>query len=190
MPNQFNDAIEELRHSFERFKEKQSDNLQSISDRLDRIETRSNRASMGGGMTFNSSESSTQKEHRKAFQQWVTRGRDEDGLLDLQQKAMSIGVGADGGFAVPTAIDAQIEKLLRDISPIRQIARMVPVGTSDYKKLVNTGGLTSGWVSETDARPETDTPQFAEVIPPIGEIYCNPSITQHALDDVFFDAEG
>ncbi|MCG8094899.1 MAG: phage major capsid protein [Candidatus Thiodiazotropha endolucinida] len=66
---------------------------------------------------------------------------------------------------------------------------MVPVGTSDYKKLVNTGGLTSGWVSETAARPETNTPQLAEVIPPIGEIYCNPSITQHALDDVFFDAE-
>ncbi|MEW8291904.1 MAG: phage major capsid protein [Candidatus Thiodiazotropha endolucinida] len=189
MSNQFSEVIEELGHGFEQFKAKHSDDLRSISDRLDQIETRSNRTAMGGGLTFDSNETSVPKEHRTAFRHWITRGRNEDGLLDLQQKTMSIGIDADGGFAVPTAIDNQIEKLLRDISPIRQIARVVQTGTSDYKKLVNTGGLTSGWVGETDARPETDTPQLAEVIPPIGEIYCNPSITQHALDDVFFDAE-
>ncbi|MEW8199446.1 MAG: phage major capsid protein [Candidatus Thiodiazotropha endolucinida] len=119
----------------------------------------------------------------------MTRGWNEDGLLDLQQKTMSIEIDADGGFAQPTAIDNKIEKLLRDISPIRQIARVVQTGTSDYKKLVYTGGLTSGWVGETDARPETDTPQLAEIIPSIGETYCSLSVTQHALEDVFFDTE-
>ncbi|MEW8525527.1 MAG: phage major capsid protein [Candidatus Thiodiazotropha endolucinida] len=189
MPTQLNDVIQDLGHSFEEFKQHQNDKLLTISERIERMETRSNRNSQLGGFSFSDSESGAAKEHRHAFSQWIKRGRDEDGLLDLQQKAMSIAVGADGGFAVPTAIDSQIEKLLRDISPIRQIARLVQVGTSDYKKLVNTGGLTSGWVGETDARPETDTPQLAEVVPPIGEIYCNPSITQHALDDIFFDAE-
>ncbi|MBV2120512.1 MAG: phage major capsid protein [Candidatus Thiodiazotropha sp. (ex Ctena orbiculata)] len=185
MPSQISSVIEDLGQGFEEFKRKQNDKLQLITDRIDQMETRANRpgVSMGGGL------SGDVIEHQNAFSQWVKSGRNEDNLLDLQQKAMSVGVGADGGFAVPTAIDKQIEKLLRSISPIRQIARVVPVGTSDYKKLVNTGGLTSGWVSETAARPETNTPQLAEVIPPIGEIYCNPSITQHALDDVFFDAE-
>ncbi|MFI0459605.1 MAG: phage major capsid protein, partial [Candidatus Thiodiazotropha endolucinida] len=161
-----------------------TEKLADLEARLEQTETRQNRAGLGMG-----SESPDVKEHRAAFSQWAKRGRNEDSLLDLQQKAMSIGVNADGGFAVPTAIDNQIEKLLRDISPIRQVARVVQVGTSDYKKLVNTGGINSGWVGETDARPETDTSQLAEVIPPIGEIYCNPSATQHALDDVFFDAE-
>lgn len=189
MPDQLKEVIHDLGHSFKEFKTNQSDKIRSISDRIERLETQSSRSTMGGGLSFNSSESTTQKEHRTAFRKWITRGQGEENLLDLQQKAISIGVGADGGFAVPTAIDSDIEKLLRDRSPIRQIARAVAVGTSDYKKLVNTGGLTSGWVGETDARPETNTPQLAEVIPPIGEIYCNPSITQHALDDVFFNAE-
>ncbi|MES9842734.1 MAG: phage major capsid protein [Candidatus Thiodiazotropha endolucinida] len=162
-----------------------TEKLADLEARLEQTETRQNRAGLGMG-----NESPDVKEHRAAFSQWAKRGRNEDSLLDLQQKAMSIGVNADGGFAVPTAIDNQIEKLLREISPIRQVARVVQVGTSDYKKLVNTGGINSGWVGETDARPETDTSQLAEVIPPIGEIYCNPSATQHALDDVFFDAEG
>lgn len=189
MPTQLKEVIHDLGHSFEEFKTNQFDQLRSINDRIETLENRSSRSTIGGGLSFNSGVSSVQKEHRSAFRNWIVRGRDEDGLIDLQQKAMSIGVNADGGFALPTAIDGEIEKLLRDRSPIRQIARVVAVGTSDYKKLVNIGGLISGWVGETDARPETNTPQFAEVIPPIGEIYCNPSITQHALDDVFFNAE-
>ncbi|ODC01222.1 hypothetical protein A3197_01685 [Candidatus Thiodiazotropha endoloripes] len=189
MPTQINEVIHDLGHSFEEFKTNQHDKLRSINDRIETLENRSSRSTIGGGLSFYSGESSAQREHRAAFRNWIVRGRDEDGLIDLQQKAMSIGVNADGGFALPTEIDGEIEKLLRDRSPIRQIARVIAVGTSDYKKLVNIGGLTSGWVGETDARPETNTPQFAEVVPPIGEIYCNPSITQHALDDVFFNAE-
>lgn len=189
MPNQLNDLIHDLGDAFEEFKSDQFDTLRTISDRIETLENRSSRSTIGGGLAFNSGESSAQKEHRAAFRNWIVRGRDEGGLIDLQQKAMTIGVNADGGFALPTAIDGEIEKLLRDRSPIRRIARVVAVGTSDYKKLVNIGGLTSGWVGETGARPETNTSQFAEVIPPIGEIYCNPSITQHALDDVFFNAE-
>jgi HK97 family phage major capsid protein len=63
------------------------------------------------------------------------------------------------------------------------------VGTSDYKKLVNKRGTASGWVGETDARGNTNTPQLAELAAFMGEIYANPQATQQMLDDVFFDAE-
>src|SRR3569623_228620 len=76
------------------------------------------------------------------------------------------------------------------MSPIRQIAQIVQVGTSGYRKLITTGGTASGWVSETTGRPETATPMFEEVAPPSGELYANPAASQAMLDDAAFDLEG
>jgi HK97 family phage major capsid protein len=56
--------------------------------------------------------------------------------------------------------------------------------------LISTGGTASGWVSEAGARPETASPKLAEIIPPMGELYANPSATQAMLDDAAFDLEG
>jgi HK97 family phage major capsid protein len=44
-------------------------------------------------------------------------------------------------------------------------------------------------VGETDARAETEASSFAEVAPPLGEIYANPAATQAMLDDAFFNVE-
>ncbi|MEM1019633.1 MAG: phage major capsid protein, partial [Pseudomonadota bacterium] len=51
------------------------------------------------------------------------------------------------------------------------------------------GQPSSGWVGETGARPETNTPTFQEVTPPYGEIYANPAASQAMLDDARFDVE-
>jgi len=95
-----------------------------------------------------------------------------------------------GGYAVPREIDALIASELKEISPIRGLAQVVQVGTSGYRKLVAIGGTASGWVSETAARPETDTPEFAEIAPPSGKLYANPAASQTMLDDAAFDLEG
>lgn len=123
------------------------------------------------------------------FDRFVRKGHDGADIRSLEAKAMNITTGADGGFAVPEVMDREIERLSRDISPMRQLARIIQVGTSDYRKLVRTSGPGSGWVGETDPRGETTTAKYAEVTPYMGEIYANPQITQQALDDVFFDAE-
>jgi HK97 family phage major capsid protein len=126
--------------------------------------------------------------HKSAFTGFLRKGK-EDGLLDLQQKALSIGVDADGGFAVPEELDRTILDLLRDESPMRSVCNQITISTSDYKKLVNLGGAGSGWVGETAARPATDTPSLAQLVATMGEIYANPQASQTSLDDMFFDAE-
>ena len=128
-------------------------------------------------------------EHKAAFFDRFVRKGIETGLQALEAKALSTGTDADGGYAVPEALDSSIEKLLLEASPIRSVANVVQIGTSAYKKLVNLGGATSGWVGESDARAETDTPQFSEVAPPLGEIYANPAATQAMLDDAYFNVE-
>merc|ERR1712039_60895 len=63
------------------------------------------------------------------------------------------------------------------------------MGSSGYRKLVATTGFASGWVSDAAPRPETGTPQFAEIAPPSGDLYANPAASQLMLDDVGFDLE-
>ena len=100
----------------------------------------------------------------------------------VELKAVSGLSESAGGYAVPEEIDAQIERALTAISPIRAIASVVKVGTSGYRKLVTTGGTPSGWVAEAAGRPETDTPIFNEIAPPFGDLYANPAASQAMLD--------
>lgn len=128
-------------------------------------------------------------EHKTAFMQFVRKGVDT-GLGELQAKALQIGSDADGGYAVPEELDRSIIELLKDSSPMRQVCNQITVGSPDYRRLVSLGGAGSGWVGETDARPETGTPTLAPISAFMGEIYANPQATQTSLDDIFFDAEG
>ncbi len=116
-----------------------------------------------------------------------------DGYLragrDSELKSMVIGSPTNGGYLVPTELDRKIAEHLLNISPIRAIAQIVQTSTSDYRKLVSLSGTASGWVSEAAGRPETGEPTFAEIAPPSGDLYANPSASQAMLDDAVFDLE-
>ncbi|WP_413062199.1 phage major capsid protein [Sphingomonas carotinifaciens] len=107
----------------------------------------------------------------------------------VELKAFTGTTGDAGGYAVPREIDATIDAVLKSASPIRGIANVVKVGSAGYRKLVTTGGTPSGWAGETQGRPETGTPVFAEIAPPMGELFANPSASQAMLDDAAFDVE-
>lgn len=125
---------------------------------------------------------------RTALSGFIRKG-DPSGLLDLDQKAMSVGSDPDGGFSVPEYLEQDIERLESETSAVMQLARTIDAQGPIYKKLVNKRGTASGWVGETDARPETSTPQMAEVSIEVGEVYANPKLTQKLIDDAMFDAE-
>ncbi|MCZ8626732.1 phage major capsid protein [Escherichia albertii] len=127
-------------------------------------------------------------EHKEAFVGFLRKGR-EDGLRDLERKALQVGTDEDGGYAVPEALDRNILTLLKDEVVMRQEAAVITVGGSDYKKLVNLGGTASRWVGETDARSQTATSRLGLIEPFMGEIYGNPQATQKMLDDAFFNVE-
>lgn len=131
---------------------------------------------------------SVDSEHKAAFSNFIRKGV-EQGLTELQQKSMQVGVDADGGYAVPMELNTDILSALRDEVVMRQECTVMTVGTPDWKRLVNEGGIASGWVGETDERPETGTPKLGVISPVWGEIYGNPHATQTMLDDALFNVE-
>jgi len=147
--------------------------------------TKAGRAVLGSGGDVDPSKA----EHKRAFGAFMRKGL-ETGLREIERKATQLAVNADGGFALPEEIAADVQARLVDISPVRQVATVVTVSTNDYKRLIDVRGTSSGWVGETAARPETNTPQLAERAAFMGEVYANPRATQWSLDDVFFNVEG
>lgn len=163
-----------------------NESLDGLAAQIKAVEAKANRPGVGADGL-----SDEEAEHKAAYNTWLRKGVGEHELGALEQKAFATttNAGADGGYAVPKVIDQAIIKKLIDISPLRQIAQVVQVGTSDYRKLADIGGAASGWVGETAARPATNTPQLAQIVPTMGELYANPQATQVMLDDVQFDAE-
>lgn len=169
---------------FNDFKIAHRDQYSALEARIDEFEAKANRPGTGVAAT-----TGPEAEHQKAFQAFARKGTDA-GLLDMEIKAsMSTGSDPDGGYAVPIVIEKEIEKMLLDQSPMRNICKVITTGTPNYHKLVNQGGTTSGWVGETEARPETNTPTLGKLTPYWGEIYAMPAATQQSLDDLGFDVE-
>lgn len=179
-------AIEkdEARSELEAKTDRINDELGRLSAAVDELAKKANRPGAPGA----EGDEALQAEHKTAWLKWVRKG-DDAGLADIERKAMNVGTPADGGYAVPIQQDRDIMRLLTDLSPMRQVCRVMTVGTEDYRKLVNLGGTASGWVGETDARPATAGPTFAQIKPSFGELYANPEVTQKALDDIFFNVE-
>jgi HK97 family phage major capsid protein len=150
--------------------------VDEVKSRLDKVARAASRPAMGAA-------AAAAPEVKSFVDGYLRRGR------ETELKSITGTPPGDGGFAVPRQIDAVIASRLAEISPIRAIAQVVQTGTGGYRKLVATTGVASGWVSETAARPETTTPQFAEIAPPTGDLYANPAASQTMLDDAAFDLE-
>jgi HK97 family phage major capsid protein len=179
------------------------DSLGEMKRRLETVETRAARPGGPGTPTGTPEE----REYRSAFFSWVRNPRDQAREMrlrdvarqlqtkangtDLEQRAAQVitSTGSAGGFALPEEIARQIARLSVDISPIRQISRVVTVGTPDYKELFDTNGAGFEWVGENGTRSQTNTPNLAEVAPTFGMASARPRSTEEALDDLFFDVE-
>jgi HK97 family phage major capsid protein len=128
-----------------------------------------------------------QKAHSKAFNTYFRKGADA-GLRELEVKAsLSSGSDPDGGYTVSRETETAIDRVLPTVSALRGIASVRQISGSGYKKLVNLGGSSSGWVSETGSRPETNSPALSQLDFPCMELYANPSATQTLLDDSAVD---
>lgn len=152
--------------------------LEQINAHLDRLQretedahTKIAAAQMGAG----GGQALRDKEYSASFDAHMRKG-------DVHA-ALNKGTAEEGGYLTPVEWDRTITDKLRDESPMRELAQVQVTSKAGWSKLFNMGGTGSGWVGETDARPETATPVLATLGFGHGEIYANPAATQQLLDD-------
>ena len=179
------------------------DGLGEAKSKLESLETKLARPGLSASKEVG--ESTEAAEYRNAFFDWVRAPGD----YERQQKAASAYKALEarnkrleprstqtvtttpsaGGYALPEVIERAIARLSVDISPIRQIATVRTVGSSDYKELFDINGAGFEWVGETDTRNQTNTSDLAEVAPTFGMASAKPQASEESLDDLFFDVE-
>jgi HK97 family phage major capsid protein len=157
--------------------------LDAHGKRLDEIALKSARPALGAERMRSGA-----PEHKAAFETYVRTGETAT-LRALEAKAMSIGSNTDGGYLVPPEIEHAIGERLTAISPIRGIAGQRTISGSIYKKPFMTAGPAVGWVGETDARPQTNSPMLDELSFPAMELYAQPAATASLLEDSVVNIE-
>lgn len=175
----------ELHASVADFKDRHQKELKNMQRHIDDMSARMAAFQMNGGGNDNGDMVRAQAAVTKFLR---TGDASAMSAMGTPLASMATDSAPDGGFTVPTEIDALIQSQLIALSPMRTACgggRVV--GTSDYHKIISKRGATVGWAGERDPRSETETPQLADIAPPMGELWAYPSITQWALDDSQFD---
>lgn len=182
------------------------DAVTEAKNRLERLETKMARPGAFGG-SDKPGESAESVEYKNEFLAWMRSPEDPERKaaihnagrkleqrnkaegLETRASAVVTSTGASGGYALPEQIEQSIARLSVDISPIRQIATVRTVGTTDYKELFDVNGAGFEWLGEADTRNQTNTPDLAEVAPTFGMASAKPQASEESLDDLFFNVE-
>ena len=215
---QLEEIIQELKATFKAFTQKNDQRIESIkqektklTDDVEKINEKLNQLddykkaiekdikTLNRSLIVNPNATDDHNEfelaHREAFYNFAKTGNtaalDELQAKGFKTKADSVNVSAgdEGGYLVPKTLSRQILQIERENTIMEQICNVQNIAGSDYAEVVVTGGISSGWVGEKDARPNTDAPEFQEIKPDIHEIYANVPITRTALDESFLNLE-
>ena len=153
--------------------------LGAMKKQLEAIEAAVARGQYPGGGTAKDKEVLARA---KAFTHLMRGNLDAVKDIEIQASASTLS-DPDGGFTVPEEVDTAIDRVQGTLSAMRRLATVRAISTDTYKKLVNQGGATSGWVAEKGTRAETSTPTLKEIAINTKELYAMPAATQILLDD-------
>lgn len=181
------------------------DKIDEMKAKVEQLETKLSRPQDLESDKRQSGESKEDSEYRRSFFDWMRNPKDFDKQKKAQEafKALELKkstiegkaaatsslTGAAGGFALPEIVENAILRLGVDVSGVRSIAKVVQVGSPDYKELVDINGATFEWIGEGDTRNQTNTPDLYEVAPTFGMASAKPQATEESLDDLFFNVE-
>ena len=170
-----------------------------IANRVDNIERNQRNADANSLVHGTARFSAEDQQHVDAFKHWLRNPNDNRAtsrLLETEAQALSVSgirntastlTGAAGGYSVPAPVALDIVRRITNVSPIRQIAKVVEVSSTSTKFPLDRQGQTSGWVGETVARTATTEPVFDNRIPTFGMCYALTQASEEFLMDAAID---
>jgi HK97 family phage major capsid protein len=169
--------------------------LQRVNDAVDQYGARVRRLETVASRPAASLEVETKSgdpmvaEHRKAFRSYLRKGV-EEGLVGLEQKALSVDSDPDGGYLVTGSLSEKIVSTITETSPMRKVAAVAEISTDSLDVIEDTSDAGAGWTSEGASVSDTSTPQFSKKTIYVHELYAQPKATQKLIDDAAIDIEG
>jgi len=160
-------------------KDKKDDDIdvKAMSDRLAELEKKANRPAGGGKAGDEQKDLET-----KALASFIRTGS------DVEVKAATSSSDPEGGYFILPTVDYSIRNMLKDISPLRQLAETVSISGNTYERFYSTAASGAQWVGETQARPQdTARPQLTKHSYGVAEMYAAPAASRTLFDDASID---
>lgn len=145
--------------------------LTKIEERLKAVETKANRPAVDP--------KAEPTAERKAFVSYLRHG---DRMPEEERKALVVANDTSGGFTAPSEFQAEVDKNLVEMSPIRQAARVSSTSAGEVILPKRTGTPTGSWVGETEDRPETGS-TYGQTEVPIHEMAAYVDVSLKLLED-------
>jgi HK97 family phage major capsid protein len=124
-----------------------------------------------------------QAEYKAKMNDYLRKG------VEFEAKALVVQNDEDGGYLVSAQMSSEIVKKVFESSPLRQLASVQQISGDALEIIEDLDEASIGWVGETQARSETDTPQLKKIRIPLHELYAKPWASQKFLDDSFVNIE-
>lgn len=206
MSKELQDLIQKQAEAFEEFKKSHKQEMETgraehkqktehlntvISDlevKIQGLQTALNRTAQEQA-NQESAEEKQAKENGKLYKGHFNKYLRKGTEMTQEQKALSVGSDADGGYLVTPEMSSEIVKKVYETTPMRQLASVQTISTDALEILQDLDEAASGWVGEMSSRPETGTPQLKMVVIPVHEMYANPKASQKFLDDAGINVE-
>ena len=164
---------------------KEIQNLTEVKERLERVETKLERPTLGRHQSDKTDPLS--RERKEAVIHYLRKG---EGFLTPQEvKLLATDSDPDGGYWMTSEISQQAIQKVYETSPMRNIATVETISTDALEIPEDLNEADSGWTSERSARTETSTPQIGVRRIPVHELYAMPKATQTLPDDSRIDVE-
>ena len=141
---------------------------------------------MEAGKSFAPVTADQYAEYKAAWGSYVRKGI--DGLTEAEKKTINVGTSTQGGYLVGEEMEAGIDRVVQRYSAMRQVARVIPIGSASYKKLVKVTGTSGASRGGENTTPSNGTsPGWVELDFKPGTYVSEQRITSEALEDATQD---
>lgn len=155
--------------------------LTQLSSQIAQIALASQRPGGGDkGMTAD------QAEHKKALNAYLRKGVD-NGLREIERKAMNSTSDPDGGYLVTAEMDREIDRVVPTMSAMSRLARTITIGTRSYQRRVKTSGMSMTRVAEGGNAGESTEPKYAKLDFVAHPAEVEPWVFNETLEDAEID---
>lgn len=141
---------------------------------------------MEAGKSFTPFTGDQYAEYKSAWTTYIRKG--VDGLTDTEKKTINVGTSTQGGYLIGEEMEAGIDRVVQRYSAMRQVARVITIGSASYKKLVKTSGTSGASRGNENTTPSNGTsPGWVELEFKPGTYISEQRITSEALEDATQD---
>lgn len=158
--------------------EKMDNGIDGALKRLEKLETAANRT-----VPVLETDDTKKKARNEALRKFLRDGN------DVELKALSVGSNPDGGYLVLPELSNLIQAKAFETSPMRKLARLVTISSSQWEEMAQTDEAAASWVGEQSTRSTTSTPTLGKLTVSVHELQAMPAATQSVLDDASIDLE-